>query len=286
MSGDRLDIFPSPMAKTKMKLRVKGAQKGYSLLKKKSDALQARLRSLLKEILNLKIRVGSRMKDVGNLHTMATWAAGKFNNQVIETMPAQSTYKVNGSQDNVAGVHIPIFEVHKEESDESSIVGLAKGGTKIEECKVGFQSLLEDLVKLASLQTSLQVLDEALKTTNRRVNALDYVVIPRFQRTLKYINDELDEIEREDLFRLKKVKEYTAKRRAAQAFAMAGGGDMTGELVEQMLHDYDERIKNTAPSILARGREDDLEEDLTGGMGEDDLGGIGDDDFDDDMQQV
>merc|ERR1712228_369716 len=64
--------------------------------------------------------------------------------------------------------------------------------------------------KLASLQTSFQQLDEAMKVTNRRVNALDNVVIPKLENTMRYISSELDEREREDLFRLKKV---VSKRR-------------------------------------------------------------------------
>jgi len=274
MSADKLDIFPSPMAKTMMKNRVKAAQKGHSLLKRKSDALQLRLQSLLKEILACKIRVGASMSKAGGQHTKATWAAGKFNNQVIETVPPAAVFKVSGEQDNVAGVHIPIFNVSKEESEDSTIVGLARGGRKIQDCKKSFESLLEDLVKLASLQTSLQVLDEALKTTNRRVNALDYVVIPRFENTLRYIKDELDEVEREDLYRLKKVKEYTAKKRAAEAHAMPGMGDMTGELKELAFQDMDEKAKNTAPNILDQGNdyEAGYDDDLAAGVDEDGFG--------------
>jgi V-type H+-transporting ATPase subunit D len=71
--------------------------------------------------------------------------------------------------------------------------------------------LLNNLVELASLQTALESLDEALKVTNRRVNALEFVVIPRVENTISYIISELDELEREEFYRLKKVQSMKAK---------------------------------------------------------------------------
>uniref|UniRef100_A0A8C3YWR5 V-type proton ATPase subunit D n=1 Tax=Catagonus wagneri TaxID=51154 RepID=A0A8C3YWR5_9CETA len=108
MSGkDRIEIFPSRMAQTIMKARLKGAQTGRNLLKKKSDALTLRFRQILKKI----------------------------------------------------------------------------------------------------IETSFVTLDEAIKITNRRVNAIEHVIIPRIERTLAYIITELDEREREEFYRLKKIQE-------------------------------------------------------------------------------
>jgi V-type H+-transporting ATPase subunit D len=69
-----------------------------------------------------------------------------------------------------------------------------------------FTQAVELLVELASLQTSFLTLDEAIKTTNRRVNALENVVKPKLENTISYIKGELDELEREEFFRLKKVQ--------------------------------------------------------------------------------
>ena len=71
---------------------------------------------------------------------------------------------------------------------------------------------MDDLVQLASLQTSLKTLDEALKVTNRRVNALEFVIMPQLNNTIKYIISELDEMEREDQYRIKKVKDIRTKQ--------------------------------------------------------------------------
>jgi hypothetical protein len=84
-------------------------------------------------------------------------------------------------------------------------LGLAGGGRAIANCREKYTNLLALMIKLASLQTAFLTIDEALKVTNRRVNALENVTIPRIEETLAYINKELDELEREDFTRLKKV---------------------------------------------------------------------------------
>ena len=87
------------------------------------------------------------------------------------------------------------------------------GGNQIRKCKSNYDIALNLLIQLASLQTSFRELDEAMRVTNRRVNALDNVVIPKLENTMMYIKSELDEREREDLFRLKKV---VAKKKEEQ----------------------------------------------------------------------
>ena len=91
------------------------------------------------------------------------------------------------------------------------MVGLSKGGQSVAKTRESFSKTLDDLVQLASLQTSLKTLDEALKVTNRRVNALEFVIMPQLNNTIRYIMAELDELEREDQFRIKKVKDIMSK---------------------------------------------------------------------------
>lgn len=125
--------------------------------------------------------------------------------------------------DNVAGVKLPIFK-SKHRDVVSDELTLTRGGQQIEKCRKMWADLLQIIIRLSSLQTSFLSLDEAIKVTNRRVNALDNVVIPGILQTIAYIETELDELEREDTFRLKKVLQV--KKRKENAEKMENGGEV------------------------------------------------------------
>lgn len=138
--------------------------------------------------------------------TQAEYAAGNFKQKVAEgSMTAR--IRVGAGVDNVAGVKLPVFtKFETGAAADNQSLGLVGGGKKIVAVREKFTILLDMLIKLASLQTSFVTLDEALKVTNRRVNALENVTIPRIESILDYISRELDELEREDFTRLKLVQ--------------------------------------------------------------------------------
>lgn len=143
-------------------------------------------------------------------------------NMILQATPPAASIRLTTKVDNVAGVKIPVFQrVDIDAKDSSSLVGLARGGQKLEDSRTSFKKALDSLIVLASLQTAFVALDAAQKLTNRRVNALEYVVIPRLDETVRYISTELDEMEREDFVRLKKVQEYKKKAIAEEEKKMA-----------------------------------------------------------------
>jgi len=239
-SGDsKLAIFPSRGAQTLMKARLKGAQKGHSLLKKKSDALQMKFRLILKKIIDTKQLMGEVMKEASFSLAEAKFASGDFNQAVLQSVN-KAQIKVKTKRDNVAGVTLPNFEAFQDGSDTNELAGLAKGGQQLKRLKVNYQKAINLLVELASLQTSFITLDEVIKVTNRRVNAIEHVIIPKIERTLQYIVSELDELEREEFFRLKKVQDKKKKIRKEKEAMMEerkargldeedGGGDIFEE---------------------------------------------------------
>lgn len=97
---------------------------------------------------------------------------------------------------------------------------MLRGGEQVAKCKETFSALLVDLVRLSSLQSSLRSLDDALKVTNRRVNALEFVIMPQIANTIKYVQSELDELEREDTYRIKKVKDLRTREEEEHEAAM------------------------------------------------------------------
>ncbi|KAH8234260.1 V-type proton ATPase subunit D 1 [Drosophila kikkawai] len=214
MSGkDRLPIFPSRGAQMLMKARLAGAQKGHGLLKKKADALQMRFRMILGKIIETKTLMGDVMKEAAFSLAEAKFTSGDINQVVLQNV-TKAQIKIRTKKDNVAGVTLPVFESYQDGADTYELAGLARGGQQLAKLKKNYQSAVKLLVELASLQTSFVTLDEVIKITNRRVNAIEHVIIPRIDRTLAYIISELDELEREEFYRLKKIQDK--KREARQ----------------------------------------------------------------------
>ncbi|GMH84081.1 hypothetical protein TrST_g11231 [Triparma strigata] len=196
---------PTRMNQQVFKLKKKAASSGHRLLKKKADALKAKFRDYAKAIAATKGNMSQHTKDSFFSLTQATYAAGDFKKKVREgNMVAR--VRVGAGVDNVAGVKLPVFTEIETGAVGQESLGLIGGGSKILSSRSKFTSLLSSLIKLASLQTSFVTLDEAMKVTNRRVNALENVTIPRIEGILDYISRELDELEREDFTRLKKVQ--------------------------------------------------------------------------------
>ena len=220
MSMNRLNVVPTVMVLAIVKARLIGAQRGYRLLKKKADALTMRYRAVLKQIARTKTRVGETMRTASFAWTEAKYSAGEGIKYTVLDNVEHADAKVRARADNVAGVKIPKFWMAWERREsKGELTGLGRGGKQIQTCKKTYASALETLVELASLQTAFLTLEVVIKTTNRRVNALENVVTPRLENTVSYIKGELDELEREEFFRLKKVQ-AKKKKDAAKAEAM------------------------------------------------------------------
>jgi len=234
-AGVRLNVFPTRQNLQVMKVKLVGAKKGHSLLKKKADALSMRLRALLKNILTAKEDMGTAFKDGNFALAEVKYAAGDIKPTIIESV-GQAQKKVEIRVDNIAGVKVPVFKAIDVASVGGDHTGLSKGGQQIAKARTVFSKAVDVLVQLATLQTSFVILDEAIKVTSRRVNALDTVVIPRIANTVEYIKSELDELEREEFFRLKrsqdKKKRMIAEKEAAKKEALAleeeAGSSMLG----------------------------------------------------------
>mmetsp|Transcript_3802 Transcript_3802/g.11301 ORF Transcript_3802/g.11301 Transcript_3802/m.11301 type:complete len:269 (+) Transcript_3802:82-888(+) len=217
-SKDRLPVVPSRMTLQQMKMRLQGASKGHSMLKKKSDALTVRFRAILKEVLEKKIAAGDESRDAMMALAQAKYAfGGELKHTVMENVK-DASLKLKMVADNVAGVKLPSFSKSVEQTGQDSksplaLAGLGKGGEAISTARENFTHTLELLIQIAALQTCFLILDEAIKLTNRRVNALENVVKPRIDNTISFIISELDEMEREEFFRLKLIQNKKEKAR-------------------------------------------------------------------------
>merc|ERR1712187_944278 len=127
------------------------------------------------------------------------------------------------SGDNVAGVNIPKFTMMHDPTKDApaATLGIGSGGAVVDSCRKEYLKAVKELVRLASLQTAFVTLDMEIKMTSRRVNALEYVLIPRIEDICAYITLEMDEQSREEFFRVKKVVEKKKAKLAGEFAEMA-----------------------------------------------------------------
>lgn len=183
--------------------------------------------------------MGDLMKSASFVLIQAKRDTGDMMNHTIIENVKTANYKVRLTQDNIAGVRLPVFQTsHQTEGLVQDLTGLAKGGQRVSQARVAFTRTLDSLVTLASLQTAFVTLDGVIKITNRRVNALEYVMIPKFENTIRYIESELDESDREEFFRLKKVqgnkKKQASIREAEQKVRQEAHAAALGVKVEDL----------------------------------------------------
>lgn len=268
------------------KARLRGAQKGHSLLKNKADALVVRYRAIMAQLLAAKRTTAGATKDAHFALTQATFVAGDVSLPLQEALKS-APVKLALHVDNVAGVAVPSLKsrggeldhggnvhanpnantpaaAHPLEDASGGAIGMGKGGEQVKHARRAFRAVLANVVVVASLQAAWVTLDEAIKVTNRRVNALEKVVIPKVQATMAYIMSELDELEREEFFRLKMVqrkKKNLARKKAeerakAEAAAANGGAAAPPAAVKAVAVDFTSGGGGAA--AIAAEEEDDL----------------------------
>lgn len=242
MSGTREQVFPTRMTLGLMKTKLKGANQGHSLLKRKSEALTKRFRDITKRIDDAKQKMGRVMQTAAFSLAEVSYATGENIAYQVQESVANARFKVKAHQENVSGVYLPQFESYIDPNiNDFKLTGLGRGGQQVQRAKLIYSKAVETLVELASLQTAFIILDEVIKVTNRRVNAIEHVIIPRTENTIAYINSELDELDREEFYRLKKVQE---KKQLETARLDAEMVEKRKKLEEQKRAQTDEESKS------------------------------------------
>ncbi|KXS20848.1 hypothetical protein M427DRAFT_27931 [Gonapodya prolifera JEL478] len=246
-SSDDADSFARYIrrALAAMKLKLKGAHTGHSLLKRKAEALTRRFRDIVKKIDDAKKKMGKVMQVASFSLAEVLYITGDISFQVRESVKS-AQYKVKAHSENVSGVMLPVFEGYAEGGNVFELTGLGRGGQQIQKCRDTYRKAIEVLVELASLQTAFVILDEVIKITNRRVNAIEHVIIPKIDNTISYIISELDELDREEFYRLKKVqgkkKQMKDKAEAEASIARLGTNEVNGQ----------------PPNVLDQEKDDDV----------------------------
>ncbi|KAK6953925.1 H(+)-transporting V1 sector ATPase subunit D [Daldinia eschscholtzii] len=255
-AGDREAVFPTRQSLGIMKAKLKGAETGHSLLKRKSEALTKRFREITRRIDEAKRKMGRVMQIAAFSLAEVTYAVGGDIGYQVQESARSARFRLRTKQDNVSGVLLPTFESYLTEgNNDFGLTGLGKGGQQVQRCRETYARAVETLVELASLQTAFVILDEVIKVVNRRVNAIGFLCTAGANElTLAQdINSELDELDREEFYRLKKV---AGKKQRDTAAADA---EMKAKKEAQAAEGQEKTQTDDSPAdILATGEDDDV----------------------------
>jgi len=217
----KMNVNPTRMELTRLKKRLKVARRGHKLLKDKRDELMKKFLDLVRRNKELREKVEEMLMEV---HSNFLIARAVMSSEVLEEalmFPKQSV-SLEVSTKNIMSVDVPVLNFKTASDDIANIYpyGYASTSGELDGAISTLSAVLPYLLELAQMEKSAQLLAQEIEKTRRRVNALEYVMIPQLTETIKYITMKLDENERGNTTRLMKVKDMMleqARREAANA---------------------------------------------------------------------
>ena len=212
-------INPTRMELTRLKGRLKTAQRGHKLLKDKRDELMKKFLEVVRENKALRERVEDSLSRVyGSFGIAAATVSPHMLTEAL-ILPKKEG-KLDVRYKNVMSVTVPMFDLQilSEGGSDGYNYGMAFTSGELDAAARELNGILADLVKLAEMEKTAQMLAEEIEKTRRRVNALEYIMMPRYLETIKAIKMKLEENERGNTTRLMKVKDMmlAAQQQALQ----------------------------------------------------------------------
>lgn len=201
----KMNVNPTRMELRRLKTRLKTATRGHKLLKDKSDEMIRQFIVYVRENKRLREEIEAELSSALKGFTLARAVSS---NAVIEEavmMPATKA-EISLSSDNVMSVEVPSISVVEHEGQDKYPYSFDTVTSELDASIGTLSTLLVKLVKLAEVEKTCNMLADEIEKNRRRVNALEYVMIPQIEETIKYINMKLDENERASTIRLMKVK--------------------------------------------------------------------------------
>jgi len=223
-------VNPTRMELTRLKGKLKTAQRGHKLLKDKRDELMKQFLEVVREVRALRAEVEEELMKV---HGSFTVASALMSDQALEQalMYPKQSVELDMSFKNVMSVNVPVYEykTRTENADDIFPYGFAATSGELDDAVAALGQVFQKMLELAQTEKTAQMLAEEIEKTRRRVNALEYVVIPQTQENIRYITMKLDENDRATITRLMKVKDMILKqaleeKRAETARALEQAG--------------------------------------------------------------
>ena len=223
-----INVNPTRQELTKLKTRLKTSVRGHKLLKDKRDELMKQFMDVVRENRALRAKVEEGLMRAHGSFTVASAIMSSEAMQQALLYPKQSV-ELNMTFQNIMSVNVPEYEFKTKNDDPGEIYpyGFAVTSGELDTAVDALSEVFQDMLKLAQIEKTSQLLAEEIEKTRRRVNALEYVKIPQMQEAIKYISMKLEENERANTIRLMKVKdmllqEAIEEKQAETARAVAG----------------------------------------------------------------
>ena len=206
-------VNPTRMELSRLKKKLNTATRGHKLLKDKRDELMRQFLEMVRENRALRMKVEEKIRQANANFVLAKSSMSDETLKAALLAPKQEVY-VSTSYRNVMSVDIPVFQTDTRTPDPNDIYsyGFAFTSADLDDAVQSLADVLPDLIKLAEIEKSCQLMADEIEKTRRRVNALEHVMIPETQEQIRYITRKLDENERSTQTRLMKVKDMMLKQ--------------------------------------------------------------------------
>ncbi len=201
------------MELSSLKKKLASAQRGHKLLKDKRDELMRQFMNMIKENKRLRSEVEQGIAEANRYMAVA---GSVMQREALETalmLPKQEV-ELEVSEKNVMSVYIPVFDAKFRTSDPDDIYsyGTAFTSVDLDGAVSALSEIFQKMIRLAEIEKACQLMADEIEKTRRRVNALEHIMIPDYQETIKFITMKLSENERSTTTSLMKVKDMVLKR--------------------------------------------------------------------------
>jgi len=202
-------VHPTRMDLLTLRKRRKIAERGRDLLREKLDALMIEFFQFVRDISTLRAKAQDLLAEAYESFVEAQMAMGYMKLEQT-SVGVDDRFSIDSKSRNVIGVTIPYIQVNVK-----PLTGFPYSvydtSIRLDEATLKMADAIKAIAELSSAEAAVRKLAEAIAATKRRVNSLEYVIIPRMLLTIRYIEMHLEEAEREDFFRLKRIKSRMAK---------------------------------------------------------------------------
>lgn len=209
----RINVNPTRMELSKLKKKLQSAKRGHKLLKDKRDELMRQFMILIKENKQLRTEVENAISDANKYMIIAGSVMQK---EILETalmLPKQEV-QIDIEQKNIMSVYVPKFRTSYKSDNKSDIYsyGMAFTSVELDGAVNALNEVFPKMIRLAEIEKTCQLMADEIEKTRRRVNALEHIMIPNYEETIKYITMKLSENERNTTTSLMKVKDMVLKQ--------------------------------------------------------------------------